>query len=124
VHARRLAEMVELSGIVTSPLVRAVQTAELLATACGLDDVVVRAELAPQWYARGKIAKLAREMGAGYALVGHNPSLHEAAGDLLGLEEFPGTLKKGSAVALRPNGKGFAFEWLSTVDRPSVKRSL
>ncbi len=38
-HARKLARLTPMTGIVTSPLVRAVQTAELLAEAFGLGSV-------------------------------------------------------------------------------------
>src|SRR5262249_13449288 len=75
-HARELRRGLRIEAIATSPLVRAVQTAEILADALGLDDVVVRAELATD--SAEAVEALARELGAGWALVGHNPSFAAA----------------------------------------------
>lgn len=112
--ARQLASLVKLRGIATSPYVRAVQTAELLAEACGLSEVRVRPELIPQKKAAARIERLAEELATGWALVGHNPSLAEAAARVLGLPSLPLNLKKGSALALRRRGTGFGFQWLAS----------
>jgi phosphohistidine phosphatase len=112
--AREIASLVKLRGIATSPYVRAVQTAELLAEACSLSEVRVRAELIPQKKAAAQIERLAEELVTGWALVGHNPSLAEAAARLLGLPVLPLNLKKGSALALRRRGTGFGFQWLAS----------
>src|SRR6187551_451703 len=78
-HARKLARLTPMAGIVTSPLVRAVQTAEILAEAFGLARVEVHPALLPRRDAPKRIFQLARELGAGWMLVGHNPSLARAA---------------------------------------------
>jgi phosphohistidine phosphatase len=116
-HARDLSERVRLRGIATSPLVRAVQTAEILADACGVAEVRVRSELEPGPRADEQIAGLARELGEGWALVGHEPSLSGAAELLLGGGRRV-ELKKGAAIALRPGGKKFAFAWLAAPGEP------
>ena len=104
-HARRLAERIRLTGVITSPLVRAVQTAEILAGALGLDGVVVARELSTDGDA-DRLADFAREVGAGHALVGHNPTIAEAVALLLGRRDEP-RFRKGAAAALAPaSGKG------------------
>ncbi|QDE69734.1 MULTISPECIES: SixA phosphatase family protein [Myxococcus] len=120
-HARKLARLTPLRGIITSPLVRAVQTAELLAEAFGVSGVEVHPALLPQRGAHKRIVDLGRERGAGWALVGHNPSLERAA--IRALEqELPDKLRKGAALALHPlkNG-GFTLAWWATPGKP-VKR--
>jgi phosphohistidine phosphatase len=112
-QARLLAGKVTLEGIATSPYVRAVQTAEILAEACAVDDVSVRLELAPAKGVGQQIAALASELKNGWALVGHNPSLEEAAAFLLKLKSLPVGLKKGSALAVRRVNQGFEVEWLA-----------
>jgi phosphohistidine phosphatase len=113
-HARALAGRLKLQGIATSPHVRAVQTAELLAEACGVDEVSVRYELLPAKDIGPQIVKLATQLGTGWALVGHNPSLEEAAALMLRLQSLPFGLKKGSLLAVRWNNEEFAFDWLAT----------
>lgn len=100
-HARQLAPELELLGIATSPLVRAVQTAELLATACNVGQVVVYAELGFARATDVTLEALARELGPGWALVGHNPSLAETLQRLLGLSSEP-RFRKGAIAALTP----------------------
>ena len=120
-HARKLARLTPMAGIVTSPLVRAVQTAEILAEAFGLGRVEVHPALLPRPSAPKRILHLARELGAGWMLVGHNPSLTRAAALALDLDELPGKLRKGSALALHPGGKHFSLAWLSTPGRTLVR---
>jgi len=112
-HAQRLTGKVRLQGIATSPYVRAAQTAEILADVWSVDDVQVRIELAPAKDVGNQIANLADELGAGWALVGHNPSLEEAASAMLKLDRLPFSLKKGSILALRRVNRGFGFDWLA-----------
>lgn len=97
--------------IVTSPLVRAVQTAELLARAARLDEVEIHLALVPGPEAADKLVKLARGAQAGTAFVGHEPSLSEAAARLLGLDgPLPFAFKKGGVLALRRASGGAVFE--------------
>jgi phosphohistidine phosphatase len=97
--ARELASELELTAIATSPLVRAVQTAEILAEACGVRDIVVRGELSVDAATAAGIERVLRELGPGWALVGHNPSMGEALGRILGLADVP-SFRKGAIAAV------------------------
>jgi phosphohistidine phosphatase len=117
-HARKVASQVSLEGILTSPAVRAVQTAEILAEACGVEVVNVRGELSIDRASTRAIESLCREVGPGWALVGHNPSLAEALAHLIGHDTVP-QLKKGAVVALKP---GASLPWeLAWVAAPGRK---
>jgi phosphohistidine phosphatase len=89
-------------AIITSPLVRAVQTAEILSEALAFEGkLVVSSELAPSF----DPAKLRRILASfkgthGLALVGHEPDLGEVVGILLKLRR-PLPLKKGMVVCLK-----------------------
>lgn len=122
-HARKLARLTPLMGIVTSPLVRAVQTAEILAEALGLERVEVHPALLPLPRAHKHILSLARELGPGWALVGHNPSLERAAARALGRDALPDKLRKGSALALFPEDGRYSFGWLAAPRRPVVRHA-
>lgn len=101
-HARQLARYLTLQGIYTSPAVRAVQTAELLAEACGVSQIEVRGELEMDAASARSIEALCRAAGPGYALVGHNPSMAEALGHLVGHPGSAPQFRKGGAAALTP----------------------
>ncbi len=121
-HADHLSHRGRITGIVTSPLVRAVQTAELLAAAWGTSQVVVRSELA---YDRGTgagIASVISDLGPGWAIVGHNPSLAEALQKLLGLADAP-RLRKGSVAALVRAGTAWQLDWMAAPGR-KLERKL
>jgi phosphohistidine phosphatase len=127
-HARKLARLTPMTGILTSPLVRSVQTAEILAEAFGLAQVEVHEALLPHAQAYKRILDLAADVGPGWALVGHNPGMSLAGERALG-GELPDKLRKGAALALLPSGKGkrFEFVWLAapgrTVLSPGSDRS-
>src|SRR5256885_939672 len=103
--------------IYTSPLVRAVQTAEILIDALGMEEPM---------YARGEIANppslqsiidLVNGVAAnvrGVAIVGHEPTLSELAAEMLGIESYPRGFKKGSVLALDwdRDAKRAKFRWL------------
>ena len=117
-HARKVVGHVGLEGILTSPAVRAVQTAEILAEACGLAAVNVRGELSVDRASARSIEALCREVGPGWALVGHNPSLAEALAHLIGYGSVP-QFRKGAVVALKP---GASLPWeLAWVASPGRK---
>jgi len=100
-----------LHTIATSPLVRAVQTAEILALACGVDEVPARPELHADHATGQSVAALARQLGPGSALVGHNPSLAEALQLMLGLPDTP-SFRKGAVAALLPSGPKWSLAWV------------
>ncbi len=108
-HAAKWAKTAHLRGIATSPWVRAVQTAEILAGATGLDEVRICAELSGDPGIAAKIVQLVRQLGPGRAVVGHNPSLALAAALACGLKRLPVKLKKGSILELRIGRDGYAL---------------
>ncbi|HEY0707558.1 MAG TPA: histidine phosphatase family protein [Polyangia bacterium] len=93
-------------GIVTSPLVRAVQTAEILADAVGITEVRTEMSLAADVATPRSLTALARKLGAGWAFVGHNPSFGNTVATWLGLDPRTVSFRKGGlcAIALSPNG--------------------
>ncbi|MBS2024115.1 MAG: histidine phosphatase family protein [Deltaproteobacteria bacterium] len=102
--------------IFTSPLVRAVQTAELLARGCGTDEVEVLEELLPD----GPPAKLLAAVharlkkGESAALVGHDPQLTLLVAHLAGTSKDL-ELMKGAIVCVElpslPEPKGAVVQW-------------
>ncbi|MDO3378492.1 SixA phosphatase family protein [Geoalkalibacter halelectricus] len=87
--------------IVSSPLVRAVQTAEILAEALAFKGLLTIDELLVPGFSLEELRKLlGRHPGVkSLACVGHEPDLGELGGTLLGMPEaFP--LSKGAVLAL------------------------
>jgi len=84
--------------ILSSPLVRAVQTAELIAAACAPDRLVaVLEELAPSGSVRAAAARLAAYSNV--LAVGHEPSISGLAAALTGRNDFP-AFRKGQVVLI------------------------
>ena len=103
-------------AIWTSPLVRSVQTAEILAGACELVDTVsVAPELSPG-RDPGDLLRIlsAHEGPSPIALVGHEPSLSLIATSLLSDPSWGG-FRKGGVLAVEWSGSGKA-ERLYTAD--------
>jgi phosphohistidine phosphatase len=122
-HARKVAGHVVLEGLLTSPAVRAVQTAEILAEACGVGEVKVRGELSIDRASARTIEALCREVGPGWALVGHNPSMAEALAHLLGHGSVP-QFRKGAVVALKPAATlPWELAWVASPGR-KMKQSV
>jgi phosphohistidine phosphatase len=88
-----LAGRLELTSIHASPLLRARQTGELLAAITGA-PLEEDEELASGTSTGRQLLELALELGAGSALVGHNPELASAIALAAGhdLEVPPGTV--------------------------------
>ena len=125
--ARRLARLgVEVEVVFTSPLVRASQTAEILAA--GLDPhprVVMIDSLAPGGSPQAVLADLEQHGRPGHvALVGHEPGIGELAARLIGLRE-PLAFKKGAVcridVGTLPPSRRGSLVWLLP---PRVLRNL
>lgn len=117
-----LEQGVVLDAIFTSPLVRAVQTAELLAEGLGFDGPI---DAHPEIAFPSRIETLTRLIdGApsnwrGLALVGHEPTLGVLAHHLLGAEAKLHGLRKGAVLALE-YGEGQArFRFLVLGDGPT-----
>jgi phosphohistidine phosphatase len=99
--ARAREDGVRLSRIFTSPLVRAVQTAEILAEGLRFEgEVVVAPQLAPGFDVEGLNALLGDFPDAlDAAFVGHEPDLGRVVAQLLSFPKaFP--LRKGAVAAL------------------------
>ena len=110
-----IGKKLNLQGIATSPLVRAVQTAELLSEATGTDEIVVRGSLAYEQASGASVLSLARTLGPGWALVGHNPSMGEALAQALGLGSEAARFRKGAIAAVRPGADPdglWTLEWV------------
>jgi phosphohistidine phosphatase len=94
------------TAIWTSPLVRAVQTADIVADVLGYtDEVCAMAELVVDGHPRA-VAQTLREYEGAHEtilLVGHEPSLSVLANELLGGHEWGGFKKSGLlGLALGP----------------------
>lgn len=101
--AAGLVTVVERLGLIaTSPLVRAVQTAEIVADEYGGMDLTIVNELAPERAPADLLPWLrSHEPDASIAVVGHEPHLGFLVGWLLtGRHESFVELKKGAAVLL------------------------
>jgi len=108
---RALARKLEVSRILTSPLERARETAEILAEATGAE--VAEEPLLACGASTGQgILVLARSAGAGAGLVGHNPELAEAISLAAGREV---EVKPGAIAAVDLDGAGARLAW---IERP------
>jgi phosphohistidine phosphatase len=127
-QARGLAEIgVTFDAILTSPLVRARQTADILADAFRAAPRIVEVPSLEPGRSAKDVAAALREFTrrSSLALVGHEPGLGELAAWLVGLRG-PLAFKKGSAalieVALLPPPAGSGeLRWFLT---PRVLRKL
>jgi phosphohistidine phosphatase len=92
----KLGDRVDL--LCTSPLVRAVQTAEILADALELDEVTVLEELRPEVPVQQLLVRVSQLSEKRIALVGHDPQLSGAAAALAGVEPARVDFPKGAIV--------------------------
>lgn len=110
--------------IVSSPLVRALQTAEIVAAVAGVDSVEVRREIAPGGDSIALIAELLRAAKRRVMLVGHEPDLSMLVHRLVGKAPDQGMLK-AMVVGLRAeaepqDSKGFATKLRFVLDPKSL----
>ncbi len=80
-------------AILSSPLVRAVQTAEIVAAASGVEQIDVRREMAPGGDSLGLVAELVRAARKRVMVVGHEPDLSMLIHRLVGATPEHGMLK-------------------------------
>ena len=119
-EAKALAELdVDFDLIVTSPLVRTKQTADILAQAMPSQPSVISSDsLAPAGTPTAVFQELAKHMRkARIALVGHEPNIGELAARLIG-SRTPIEFKKGAICRIDfevfpPKGHGH-LRWLVT----------
>lgn len=114
-HFASLSErMGPVSLILTSPLVRTVQTAQLLSLALRHEGPLkAHRSLLPDMPV-GTIEPLITEhAGQNFALVGHQPSMGAMAAHLLGMQSFPKPVNPGTVIALeRGEGEGAPMKFL------------
>lgn len=92
--ARALAEGDESPvTIISSPLVRALQTAEIVAAVAGVDQVEVRREMAPGGDSVALLGELVRAEKRRVMVVGHEPDLSMLVHRLVGKAPDQGILK-------------------------------
>jgi phosphohistidine phosphatase len=101
-HFRALGKRMHAADLVlTSPLVRAVQTAQILALVQELDvPLRVHRSLLPDMPVGSQESLLKKHRDENLILVGHNPSIPSMAAHLLRLGGFPRSVPPGSVVAL------------------------
>jgi phosphohistidine phosphatase len=124
----RIARKLDL--ILTSPLVRAVQTAEILAGAAKHGEVAVLEELDPGVPVEALVEAIAMRTNdaKAVALVGHEPQLSQLIGALAGVGPEELDLKKGAIVRLDmddPSETGTADpRWTLNPKSKSVDKGL
>lgn len=113
--------------LLTSPLARARQTAQILTHVAGWPQAEEAPELAPDEPALAVLALLAKERGKLVAVVGHQPGLgHLLAACLLGAgASLPIEMKKNAVACVSfdraPRAGHAALKWLAT---PRMLRAL
>jgi phosphohistidine phosphatase len=98
--AGALARKETIDLLCTSPLVRAVQTAEILAAALDLDEVTVLEELRPEIPVQALLERVAREEAKRIALVGHDPQITGVLAALTKMQPEALDFPKGAVVRL------------------------
>lgn len=101
-HFAALAErMGSVNLILTSPLVRSVQTAQILSFAVKHEGLLrAHRSLLPDMPV-GALESVVREhAGQNLILVGHQPSMGAMAAHLLGMQSFPKPVNPGTVIAL------------------------
>jgi len=96
--------------VLTSPLMRTVQTAQILAIAQQLDvPLHAHRSLLPDMPVGSQEALLASHLDQTLVLVGHNPSMPAMTAHLLRLSQFPRSMTPGTVIGLQ----------LDTIDEPA-----
>lgn len=106
--AEALAPRLRVVRIVTSPLARARETAALLSRATGAPVEEDHALAAGASEGRELLA-LGRRLGAGVALVGHNPEMAEAVALAAGEDR---SVEPGAIAAVDADATGQRLAWL------------
>ena len=101
-HLRSLSKRMHgVDLVLMSPLVRAVQTAQILALAQELDvPLRVHKALLPDMPVGSQERLLKDHRDDDLVLVGHNPSIPAMAAHLMSLAQFPRSVPTGSVIAL------------------------
>lgn len=101
-HFGTLAERIgQVSLILTSPLVRAVQTATILSTTLKHEGPIrVHRSLLPDMPVGALDAAVTQHAGEDLALIGHSPSMGAMAAHLMGLQSFPKQVMPGTIIGV------------------------
>ena len=101
-HFAALAERINPVGLVlTSPLVRAVQTAQILTVALPYEGPLrAHRSLLPDMPVGAIETVLNEHAGENIVLVGHSPSMGAMAAHLTGLQSFPKPVTPGTVIGL------------------------
>jgi phosphohistidine phosphatase len=107
-HFTSLAERIgKVDLVLTSPLVRAVQTAQLLSLAQKHEGPLKAHRcLLPDMPVGTLEAVLYEHIGQDLILVGHQPSMGAMASHLLGMQSFPKPVNPGTVIALERSDEG------------------
>ena len=114
-------------SLLTSPLIRARETAKILTEVAGWPRAEIASELKPGAGAAAVLTLLGKDRSRRIAIVGHQPDLSAllTACLLKGDSDLPIEIKKNAAVCLRFRGRArsgdAALEWLAT---PRMLRGL
>jgi phosphohistidine phosphatase len=107
----------------TSPLLRAAETAEILAVAWPGAKIEQAEALSTGRTVQLQLALVqGLPFNAGNTLVGHEPLMAELATQLLGLPTLPMPFEKGAALVLHRNGQQYAFESYRAPNRDPIKK--
>jgi len=111
-HFASLAERIgAVSLVLTSPLVRAVQTAQILSDVLHHDGLLkAHRSLLPDMPVGAIDAVLQEHSSADVILVGHSPSMGAMAAHLMGLQSFPKQVNPGTVIGLE-RGEDPAAQW-------------
>jgi phosphohistidine phosphatase len=107
---------VELDAVLSSPLVRAVQTAELLAAALGYDRAVEALPALSPDGSPGSVAEQLPSRGSSIAAIGHEPTISALAGHLAGRRI--GSFRPGQVVCVE-DGEA---KWVLNPDSLAIHR--
>jgi phosphohistidine phosphatase len=101
-HFEALAQRMEgITLVLTSPLVRTVQTAQILSLALSHEGLLrAHRSLLPDMPVGAIDAVLEEHSSEGLALVGHSPSMGAMAARLLGLQSFPKPVSPATVIGL------------------------
>lgn len=101
-HFAGLAERIgSVHLVLTSPLVRAVQTATILSSALQHEGPIrVHRSLLPDMPVGAMDAVVTQHGGENLALIGHSPSMGAMAAHLMGLQSFPKQVMPGTVIGL------------------------
>jgi phosphohistidine phosphatase len=92
--------------VFTSPLVRAVQTAQILSLVQKHEGILrAHRSLVPEMPVGAMESLLRVQRGRSLVLVGHQPSMGAMAAHLLGIGTFPKPVQPGTVIALETGAK-------------------